>query len=148
MQSWVAFGVGAGLIAVGSLFMRWHVKEWQREQVDPALDEYDKNHYRARYRRRMQTSGMIVALGILIPLWDWLWERQFVIAGTIVAFLVFGLLAWVILMALGDMYSTRSHSQVAMSKVRQKQRELERKVAELRGQAGDGPSSEKPNGYH
>lgn len=148
MQSWVAYGVGAGLIAVGSFFMRWHVQEWRREREDPALDDYDKNHYRARYRRRMQTSGMIVSLGVLIPLWDWLWERQFVIAGTIVGFLVFGLLAWVILMAFGDMYSTRSHSQVAMSKVRQKQRELERKVAELRGQAGEGPSREKPNGFH
>jgi len=50
--------------------------------------------------------------------------------------------AWIIVMAFGDMFSTRTHSQVAMHKVREKQRELERRVAELRSQSGNGRSSD------
>jgi hypothetical protein len=101
------------------LFVRWHVKEWRLEQADASLDEYDRKHYYARYRRRMQTSGMLILLGILIPLWDWLWERQFVAAGTAVGFSVFQLDGWVIVLALADMLATKNHSQVAMAKVRQ-----------------------------
>src|SRR5690606_13613573 len=100
--------------------------------------------YQSRFRRRMQTSGMLIILGVLIPLWDWLLDQKFVMPATIVGFLVFGGVAWVIVMALGDMLSTRNHSRIALSKVRQKQRDLERQVSELRSQEKNG----KSNGYH
>jgi hypothetical protein len=144
MKSWLALGVGAGLVAVGLLFMRWHVQEWRQEKNDPALDPHDRDHYYARYRRRMQTSGMITVLGILIPLWDWLGELMLPIPWTIMGFVVFGLIGWIILMAFGDMLSTRSHSHAALSKVRQKQRELERQVAELKNRGGNGHSESSP----
>lgn len=148
MNSWAAVGVGASLLVMGFLFMRWHVREWRQEKNDPSLDPKDREHYYARYRRRMQTSGMLMLLGVLIPLGDWLLDRGFVVASTILWFLVFGLIAWVILMAFGDMLSTRTHSHAALSKVRQKQRELERQVAELRGRGGNGPSENRPNSYN
>lgn len=148
MKSWVAVGVGAVLLAVGLLFMRWNVQEWWQEKNDPALDPHDREHYYARYRRRMQTSGMLAVLGILIPVWDWLMERRMVMAATIAGFLVLALLGWVFLMAFGDMAATRTHSQAAMSKVRQKQRELERQLAELKGRGHDGHSEHKSNSYN
>jgi hypothetical protein len=148
MKSWVAFGVGAGLLAVGLLFLRWHVQEWRQEKNDPSLDPHDRDHYHARYRRRMQTSGMIVFLGILIPLGDWLLERGFVVASTVLWFFVFGLIGWIILMAFGDMLSTRTHSHAALSKVRQKQRELERQVAELKNRGGNGHSENSSNSFN
>lgn len=146
MHSWVAVGVGAGLILVGGLFILWHVREWREERNDSSLDDFDVKHYHARYRRRMQTSGMLVFLGILIPLWDWLLDQKMVMPATLVGFLVFALVAWVIVLALGDMLSTRNHSHVAMSKVRQKQRELEKKVAELRRQENNGQSGNQSHG--
>ena len=140
MNSWVAVGVGACLLAVGLLFMRWNVQEWRQEKNDSTLDPYDRDHYYARYRRRMQTSGMIAFLGVLIPLWDWLTDQRLVMPATIVGLLVFALVGWVILMAFADMLSTRTHAHVAMSRVKEKQRELERQVAELKNRRNDGHS--------
>jgi hypothetical protein len=128
--------------------MRWHVREWREEKNDPALDPGDRDHYHARYRRRMQTSGMLAVLGILIPIWDLLSDPKLVIAWTIVGFVVFGLVGWVILMALGDMLSTRTHSHAALSRVRQKQRELEQEVAEIRNRGSNGHSHNNPNSYN
>ena len=139
MKSWIAVGVGAGLLLTGLLFMRWHVQEWRQEKNDPDLDPNDRKHFYARYRRRMQTSGMLVFLGVLIPLGDWLIDRnKNPLPATIVWIVVLLLTMWVIVMALGDMLSTRTHSQVALSKVRQKQKELERQVAELRSRDNNG----------
>lgn len=147
MQSWAAVGVGLILIVVGGLFMRWHVREWRAEQSDPSLDSYDLDHYRARYRRRMQTSGLLLFLGLLIPVWDWLLDQRFVQAATIMGFVIFGLVAWVFLMAWADLLSTKNHSRIALSKVRQKQRELERQASKLRNKDSNGHSP-KSNGYN
>lgn len=148
MNSWVVVGVGAGLLVLGLFFMRWHVREWRQEQNDTSLDSHDRNHYYARYRRRMQTSGSLVLLGLLLPFWDWLLNQRLVIPATLVGFLVFGLIGWVFLMAFGDMLSTRTHSHVALAKVRQKQRELEREIDELRKRETNGHSSRKGESYH
>ncbi len=149
MKSWIAVGVGAALFATGLLFIRWHVLEWREEKNDPALDLTDRKHFYARYRRRMQTSGILVVLGILIPLGDWLIDRnKNPLPATIVWIVVLVLTMWVILMALGDMLSTRTHSQVALSKVRQKQKELERQVAELRSRDSNGHTQKDAYGDH
>ncbi len=134
MDFWVTVCVGLGLILLGAFFMRGHIVEWQREKNDPTLDPVDQKHYQVRYRRRMQTSGMIILLGIVIPLGDWLLVKKFVVTATIIYFMVFGLIGWILLMAFGDMVSTKAHSQIALAKVRKKQRELAQEAADLRNQ--------------
>ncbi len=142
MKSWIAVGVGGGLFVTGVLFLRWHIQEWRQEKNDPGLDPNDRKHFYARYRRRMQTSGILVLLGILIPLGDWLIDRnKNPLPATIVWIVVLLLTMWVIVMALGDMLSTKTHSQAALSRVRQKQQDLERQVAELRSRDGNGHAS-------
>lgn len=156
MNSWIVLGVGASLSVFGLLLMRWHIREWRQERNDSTLDPQDLLHYHARYRRRMQTSGMLVLLGVLIPVMDWLIEQQarqpqqqqWVIAATLVGFLVFGLIGWVFLLAFGDMLSTRTHSTVALAKVRQKQRELERQLEAFKSRETNGSSSPKGNSYN
>jgi hypothetical protein len=91
---------------------------------------------------------MLVLLGLLIPLMDWLVEQQLVVAATLVGFLVFGLIGWIFLLAFGDMLSTRTHSHVALAKVRQKQRELERQLADLKSRETGGPTNPKVNSYN
>jgi hypothetical protein len=148
MNSWVVLSVGVSLVVLGLLFMRWHILEWRREKTDSSLDPGDLLHYHARYRRRMQTSGMLVVVGFLIPLMDWLLEERQVIPATLVGFLIFALIGWIFLMAFGDMLSTRTHSHVALAKVRQKQRELERQLAELKSRETNGHSNTKGNSYN
>ncbi len=128
--------------------MRSHIREWRKEKNDSTSDPQDLHHYYARYRRRMQTSGMLVLLGLLIPLMDWLLDQRQVVPATLVGFLVFALIGWIFLLAFGDMLSTRTHSHVALAKVRQKQRELERQVAELKSRETNGHSDTKGNSYN
>ena len=62
--------VGGVLVALGALFMWSHIRSWRRTQHDPELEDRDERHYRVQFRRRMQTSGMIVLISVLIPLGD------------------------------------------------------------------------------
>src|SRR5688500_10895763 len=99
MNSWIVLGVGASLVVIGLLFMRWHIREWRQEKNDSTTDPQDLHHYHARYRRRMQTSGMLVVVGLLIPLMDWLIEQGQVVPATLMGFLVFALIGWIFLLA-------------------------------------------------
>lgn len=148
MNSWIVLGVGASLVVLGLLFMRWHIREWRGEKNDSSLDPQDLFHYHARYRRRMQTSGMLLFVGLLIPFMDWLLDQRMVVPATLVGFLVFTLIGWIFLLAFGDMLSTRTHSHVALAKVRQKQRELERQVEELKSREANGHTNTQGNSYN
>ena len=119
--------------------LRSHVLAWRRQKNDSTLDDFDRQHYYRRYRRRMQTSGCILLLGFLIPLGDLpvLWQRG-LLASTIYWSAVLLLTAWIIVVALGDLASTRAHSKVAMGRVRRKQRELEAQLAEIKNRRSNG----------
>jgi hypothetical protein len=119
---------------------------WQRLKNDAGLDDADRTHYYARYRRRMQMALMLMFLGLLIPLGDpgknaairlIQWEK---VPWLVPWFLGLELLVvvWVILLALGDMLSTTAHSRVALSRVREKQRELHDQIAELKRRGSNG----------
>jgi len=129
---------GLGLMAA-------HVHAWRRQRQDPSLDEFDRDHYRARYRRRLQTSGLIALLGLLIPLGDapFLW-RQGVRISTIFWLAILLLTAWIVLLALGDIASTRAHARVALSRIRRKQRELESRANELKRRRSNGQQPSQP----
>lgn len=140
-DSLIAPLVGVVLLFIGIAMMRAHARTWSRQKNDPALDDDDRLHYYSRYRRRMQTSGMIALLGLLIPVGDQLILMKKApgwVAGYWVAVLV--LLAWVILRGLGDFAATTAYTRASLARVRQKQRALEQKLAELR--------SRKSNGHH
>jgi hypothetical protein len=140
----IAALVGGLLIAGGGALMLSHVRAWKLDRNDPALDELDRQHYQARFRRRMQTSGLITLLGVLIPLGDspviWklgpLWSTLFWIGVLLMAL-------WIILLALGDFTATQAHSQVAMTRVRRKQRELEAEADRLRNKNMNGPTNQR-----
>lgn len=136
-----ALVVGGVLILLGVFFMWTHVRSWRRTQHEPELQARDEQHYRVQFRRRMQTSGMIVLIGILIPLGDALipWRK----APTLFFFYWGGILVmavWVMLQALGDMFSTREYSRGSMEQLRQQQAELERELEEFRRQGSNGTS--------
>ncbi|NOX55863.1 MAG: hypothetical protein GXP27_15755 [Planctomycetes bacterium] len=136
---WVTLGVGAALIVTGLVMITAHVRAWKRQRQDPALDDFDREHYRARYRRRLQTSGLIALLGLLIPLGDapFLW-RQGVRISTIFWLAILLLTVWIVLLAIGDIVATRTHARVALSRIRRKQRELESRADELKRRRSNG----------
>lgn len=132
-DTWPALVVGGGLVVLGAFFMWTHVRSWQRTQRDLELDGRGRQHYRTQFRRRMQTSAMIVLIGLLIPLGDALipWRK----APTLFFFYWGGILLmaiWVMVQALGDMFSTREYSRGNMEELRRQQAELERELEQFR----------------
>ena len=140
MKDWlVAPCVGGILIVVGAVLMRSHAKVWRLQKNDSQLEFDDRSHYYARYRRRMQTSGMIALLGFLIPLGDVLFHPKVAPLWVILYWIAVLLLAgWVIVMGLGDWASTVAHTRASLARIRQKQRELEQQLSQIRRRGSNG----------
>lgn len=143
-ENWyISASVGAGVVIAGLLLMRSHVQSWSRQQEDPELDDRDRRHLRRRFRRRMQASGLLTVIGVMIPIGDI--ESVFRAAPVIFAvywFVVIALVMWVALLALGDLAATRAHSRVDISRLEHMQRELEQELAALQSRGANGRDSE------
>ncbi len=142
-ESLLTAAVGSALVLGGVLMLAAHQRTWRAHRLDPEVDEFDLNHYRRRHRRRVQTSALIVVIGLLVGLSpvavpDFK-EAPKLFTGWWIATL--GLALWIIALALADIASTRAHSSITLARLRVKQQELERQLGELRrGQSnGRGP---------
>jgi hypothetical protein len=137
--------VAIGLAALGVGLLVSHQRTWRSQQDDPALSDEERAFLHRRYRRRMQTSGMLSLLGILIGVGDALLviQKQQPIWPTLYWIGVLLLTGWVMLLAFGDLMSTAARAKAELARARQKQRELERQVVEfknrLRGDASTDP---------
>ena len=143
MHKWIpSLTFGFVLASGGVAAVVWHIRSWRARQQDPSLSAAEREHYQRQYFRRLQTSGLIAVLGIMFPIGDtdgpvaW---KEHPLAWSIYWFIVLGLTFWVMLLAVGDMVSTRSHTQEALSRLREQQRELEREAARLRARSTNGP---------
>ncbi len=131
-NNWLpAAGVGLFLVVFGGLMIRSHLREWRSHSGDDQIDPFDLEHYRNRFRRRMQTSGAVVVIGILIPLGDILIWQFGPLAATFFWLGIIVIAGWIGLLALGDISAVKSHSITAQARYRQKRQELEAELAEL-----------------
>ncbi len=125
--------VGGGLIVLAVLTIWAHLRGWRGEREDASLDPVEFHYLRRRVRRRIQTSVLMASLGALVALHPVVIPapkdapRLFAV-WWIAALLIAG---WIILMALADMLSTRAHSQVTLSRLQLKQRQLHRELESL-----------------
>jgi hypothetical protein len=143
MEKWIPSLVfGFALAGGGAAAVVWHLRSWRAKQGDASLTPQEREHYHRQYRRRLQTSGIIVLLGILFPIGDpdglvpW---KGHPLGLTIYWFVVLALTLWVMLLAVGDLASTRTHTRDALQRLREQQRELEREAARLRARSTNGP---------
>jgi len=140
---------GVALLIAGVVMMRSHRRTWARQQGDLGLNESDRQRLRSRYRRRMQMSGMIAALGAMMGVGDALiWEQGFEVA-TIYWIVVIGLGGWLLLLGMGDLMSVRIDSKYARDELRQigaRRKELESELEEMRRRGSNGEA--KSNGRH
>ena len=133
----VSLAFGAALLIVGIGLMYSHAVSWRQQKRDASLDDATRAHYRARFRRRMLTSGIIAILGCLIPLETFFPANQPLLFTTYCgALLIFA--AWIFLLGVGDMMVTRAHTQAALSRIRGEQLALEKQLAELKGRRTNG----------
>jgi hypothetical protein len=141
---WPALAVAVALVGIGISMMSSHVRSWRRQQNDPTLEEQELVYYRRRYRRRMQISAIIAILGVLIGMGDALlpFQRMHPLPTTLYWIGVLLLTGWVMLLGLGDLWSTAAYGRAELARVRQKQRELERQIVEFKHRNLDGRGSE------
>lgn len=135
-DSVISGGVGVFLIGLGGMLIYWHCRVWRAHRTDAALDDRERRHFRTQFRRRLQTSGLLIVLGILIPVGDIFipWQqfpRMFSLYWMVVLLLAF----WVIALAAFDWLASRMHTRLtgaALANVLRKQRELEDEIERLR----------------
>ncbi|MEZ6064179.1 MAG: hypothetical protein R3B90_00385 [Planctomycetaceae bacterium] len=129
-----AIVVGALLVLLGGWFLRMHLAAWRAPAADHTLGDTERRHYRRQFWRRMQASSLIALIGLLLPAGDQLLRPERVSQAMAAVFwlLVLALTCWVLLLAIVDIIATRSHSQITLSRIQQKQMALNAEADRLR----------------
>ena len=135
----------AGLLLLGFAVVSAWLQIRNRRALSPLLEEdaLARTYADCQLRRRLQVSAMLGIVGILIPLGDQL-EPFF--RGRPGLFFVYWmgvliLVAWTVLMALGDWLSSTAYSSLANIQLRVERSRLEEEVRHYRasqnGHAGE-----------
>lgn len=130
--------VGVTVLGIGIGMMSSHARSWRHQQNVPNLSDDERRYYFRRYRRRMQISGMLALDGILIALGGILFlipPRPLVLSLYWLGVLL--LTGWVILLAMGDYWSTAARGRIELARVQQKKRELARDIVEFKHRHND-----------
>lgn len=119
----IVFGCLLLLTGGGLLFSQRHT---HGETEDNVADE-ERTFLSRRGRRRTQVAGMILLVGIMIPVGDSLisWKDA---PGTFAVYwmIVIGLAFWIGLLAVGDMAATRAYMARELNRLHRAQLELHR----------------------
>jgi len=133
------------IIVMASVLMSGHQRAWQRQHEVATSDE-EREFFFRRYRRRMQTSGMLAVVGVAIAVGFWVripW----------VALIYWGvvglLLLWILLLAAADLINTQMLWTRERNRHRRQQAEIEAELARLKKQSTeqtkrDGNGKPKP----
>jgi len=135
----ISTSAGIALVGVGVVMMRSHLRRWDAKKNDASLDEPERRYLHSRFRRRMQASAILTALGVLIPVGHIAIDlKQFPGLGAAFWGGVLLLAVWVILLGIADVIATSARTRAELGRIRRQQRELEAKVAELRRRGSNG----------
>jgi len=141
---------GTLLILFGGGYVWRHINARKAQLADPESAPEDRAFERQQFRRRVQTSGLICLIGILIIVGDVVipWGRNGrgdKIAATFWFAIywcgVILIALWVMLLALGDFLAIRTNSQGKLSRLRAAQQSLQREAERLKSERRDGTSS-------
>jgi hypothetical protein len=130
LESLPALIVGALLVTIGA-GSAWY--QWRYRRPDIEADELSRQHAARQLRRRLQVSGLLMLIGILIPLGDQLpFFRQAPAAFVFFWGAILLLTGWIALLAIADLASARAYHRVASVRLRQARRELEAQLEQYR----------------
>ncbi|REJ88424.1 MAG: hypothetical protein DWQ34_22355 [Planctomycetota bacterium] len=139
---------GLLLAAGGVAGLIWHIRAWRSHREDEQLSGEELRYYRRQFFRRIQTTGLIAVIGVMLPIGANLDIQANPGWSIVIWMIILGLALWVMVLGFGDLFSTRLHARDAISRLKalkQEQRSLEREVARLRAEAtGDDGTKRKP----
>ena len=126
--------VGAFLVLFGAGLIQLHRTSWFNHQHDADISDSDLQFFGKQYRRRMQTSSLLILIGFLIVIGDapyMPWKMYPALFGVywggilLIAF-------WIILSAMGDMSASRVRSTAMIARIQDQQRLLEKQIMDLK----------------
>ena len=136
---------GLMLAAGGVAGLIWHMRSWRRHREDDQLSGEELRYYRRQFFRRVQATGLIAVIGVMLPIGAGMDIRENPGWASLVWMVILGLALWVMVLGFGDLFSTRVHAQDAITRLRalkQEQKTLEREVARLRAESSREESSD------
>lgn len=121
------------VLLVLSVALIWrHVVVWREMQLED-LEPGQLRFFRQQFRRRVQASAMLGLLGVGLLIQQLIPGKEQPMLWTISLLIILGLLLWVVLLALVDLWHTRfqarrldQHAMVETAKMRA---EIERELA-------------------
>ncbi|MFK7778119.1 MAG: hypothetical protein QM501_08365 [Gimesia sp.] len=126
--------VGTLLVLFGAGLIQLHRTSWFHRQHDADLSNNDLNFFANQYRRRMQTSSLLILIGFLIVIGDAPYMPWEIYPALFAAYwggiLLFSLL--IVLNAMGDMRASRARSATMISRIQDQQRVLEKQIMDLK----------------
>jgi hypothetical protein len=137
----ISLAFGAALMIAGGALFRWHFAAWNTYRGDNSLAERERNFYRTQFRRRVQVAGLIVLMGVLVPLLDFVIFKDSPRIFTALAFGILLVTAWIMILAALDWLSWRvfnRSTQLNLASLERKRRELEEEVERLRKRGSNG----------
>jgi drug/metabolite transporter (DMT)-like permease len=135
IESTVAVLTGLVLFGLGLAFLRRHRRVWRRRCDDPTIDPGELKFYQRQYRRRVLTSRLITALGVLIPVGMLLLSGRPKLPGPVVILYWIGVLVVTMcVMSLGliDLFATGMYTRDALTRVQTERAALERQLEDVR----------------
>ena len=126
--------VGTLLVLFGAGLVQLHRSSWFHRRHDADLSDTDLQFFAKQYRRRMQTSSLLIFIGFLIVIGDapympWkLYPALFGVYWGGILLIAF----WIILSAIGDMSASRMRSATMIARIQDQQRVLEKQIMELK----------------
>ena len=130
--------VGGAISLFGGLMLWRHRAQWNSERTDDQIEPGEKRFLYGQYRRRMQSSAMIVMLGLLIHASNEhlvAWQRA-PVGFFVYVCLMLVLVVWIIILALGDFLACQIVHRSALARLREQQQQLENAVLELKRNRG------------
>ena len=153
LDKYLSLVVGLALFGLGSWLVASHIQTRRRHLADPTLEERERIFFQRQFRRRMQASGLLASIGIMIPIGDDLfipWQH-FPRGWAAYLMVLLLLVLWVMILAAMDWLATGVHvrtSRNALARLERKQRELQDELERLRSRHGpDGPAPTQRNGH-
>lgn len=130
---------GALLLIVGITMLIYQRRA--RAEADNSLTNEERRFLRRRIQRRNQVAGMILIIGVMIPVGDSLidWRHA---PGTFAIYwvVVIGLAIWSGLLGIADMAATRAHMARELNRLHRSKLEIHRLAQQARKPDPNGPS--------
>ncbi len=137
----VSLAFGAALMIAGGALFRWHFAVWDEYRRDESLADRERSFYRTQFRRRVQIAILIVLMGVLVPLLDFVIFKDSPRLFTVLACGMLLVAAWIMVLGALDWLSLRvfnRSTQATLSSLARKRRELEEEVERLRKRGSNG----------